>query len=287
MALGRGDREQQLTASIAKLRIAVDDEHKKADQFRAMAASVDARLDEVAQLEAEGKIAEAEIEKRLAAIEDDRQRQLLSADQRDRVASLRQAELEQLERELGELPFRALLSQLPAVIAAQEGRAGLFAKSLRALERHAEQLEAGRAATKTLRADLARQRPEWVTDPIDDASEEDWSAETAALISFLQGGAYAPAASAERKASQAGAEQERSHREVVASYVAQFGGRLIGEEKLRAALQLEGALLERTVAAVKAEWEKRLAEQTPERRAKLLEERAELDARGAEQLVAR
>jgi hypothetical protein len=265
MDLRRGDREQQLRTRTDSLRRAIDGEEKAALRFEELAAQQDSQLDELAALEAAGRLTADDATSRLAKLEATANGHRRNAEQRRRVAAARAEELERLERELAEVPFNAKATEHAAAAQKRARVDAKFADQLAGITKTRGQLTAARKAERTLRREAERLKPEWVDFDVDVPDEKAWpDSGVDELVELLQAGPITPARRATKELAEQTAYRERHDRNSVRDAVTSAlnaGGPAVTFERLPEHLRDEAW------ATFRAERDARLAEMSPEARA--------------------
>jgi hypothetical protein len=208
MALLGKDEAGRLRREIQALGAEIDADERAARQFDEMADRTDAKLDELARLEAAGELTPDQVSRQVDEIAADVRAARLNADQKRRVAELRRVELTELERVLERLPYDAAVEQLRRATASRTDKAAEFAKTLRAITKTAALLGERRKAEAELRAEAERLRPAWLEADLELPDEEEFPAEGIdTLIALLQAGPFAPNRDAASRARKAAAER--------------------------------------------------------------------------------
>lgn len=184
MAFGR-EREAQALASLTAVRSAIAKDTAVAAQFEKLAASTDAKLDEIAALEAAGELAAADVDRRLAEVEKEAQRHRLAAEQKRRVIAKREQDIDRLERELARIPVDEKVAEHPRFAEKRSRLDADVASKLSALVKLVPQLEAARAAEKASLAAIEAARPAWLEVDLETPDAAEWP-DVDELVAFLQ-----------------------------------------------------------------------------------------------------
>jgi hypothetical protein len=275
--LRRDDGFEQDERAIQEHRRQARERVERAAESRSDADTAEAAATEsIAVRQAAGELSDADADLELEAAIESARRLRVHAQAQTRAAEEHERRAEQLEATLARRRYDVALAAVGDAHAAVVKESDGVAKPIGAIAARIEKLRAARTARDELVAEARRLQPLGAPDVVL-GDEPEWP-DLAAVVALLEEGPVQPVTDAERAAASAHREQERSAKDTIRTYVAQFGSRVgLSDEALAREVRLDEPLRARVIDAIRAEWQSRLDKLPPDRRAELERKRAELD----------
>ncbi|HEY8645040.1 MAG TPA: hypothetical protein VIL77_04095 [Gaiellaceae bacterium] len=275
--LGRSKHAAQLEASIAAQEATAGTCDEQAAKDIADADALEAGTDAIFTKLAAGELSDAEAETAFDTASEKARLMRVHAGVQTRTAAAHRESVQRSRDRLAAQLYDEACATAEAAAGPVKIESEVVARAVATIVGHSAKLRRARGTLQEAVDAAYRLRPDGAPEPAV-ADEPDWTGLPEAL-ELLGEGPARPAAAAKRGAEKAQATKERGERDTIANEVTRWGGKLVSDEALERAITLDEPLRSRTLAAIRAEWKRRIGELPAEERARLEAKRALRDGK--------